>query len=48
MEQWEEALGVSPIPNCGLWLIQDTRAISRRNCFDPERIGQDVREDWNI
>lgn len=31
-----------------LWLIEDTRAVSRRNCFDPERIGRDVHEDWNI
>lgn len=48
MEQREEVSGLSPMLNRGLWLIEDTRAVSRRNCFDPKRIGRDVHEDWNI
>lgn len=48
MEQREEVWGLSPTLNRSLWLIEDTRAVPRRNCFDPERIGRDVHEDWNI
>lgn len=48
MEWQEGALFLSPTLSRGPLLVENTRAVSRRNCFDPERERWAVQEDTRI